>query len=114
MRDVVSEKDRSRNVFVLGFPEEDGEELNDKVSQVFQCIVQKPIIKTTRVGKNSMDAIRPVKVTLSSSVIVDQIVRVRHFPQFLGLKSMLVLVDLGELIMGILSFLKLDIVYFYL
>ena len=75
LKDVVSEEDRSSNAVVFGLPEVDGEELNDRVSQVIQCIGHKPRIETTLVGKKkSTDSIRPVKVKVSSSMIVGQIV----------------------------------------
>ena len=42
------------NVVLFGLLEEDGEELNDKVSQVFQSIGQKPRIETTSIHKTSL------------------------------------------------------------
>ena len=75
VKDVVNEEDRSRNIVVFGLSEEEGEELNDRVGEVFQSIGQKPRIEAVRVGlKKGTDSIRPVKVTVSSSAIVDQIV----------------------------------------
>lgn len=69
---VVEEEDRSRNIMMFGLAEEENELLSAKVSDVFQSIGEKPRVEVCRVGKRT-DGARPVKVTLSSSVTVNQI-----------------------------------------
>ena len=74
VRKVVEEEDRSRNIMVFGLAEEEDEVLSDKVSDVLQTIGEKPRVEACRVGKKYADgAARPVKVTLSSSVSVNQV-----------------------------------------
>ena len=74
VKTVVAEEDRSRNVLVFGLPEEDGEELETKISRVFEEIGLKPKLEAQRIGKKkTTSATRPVKVCVSSSLIVQQI-----------------------------------------
>ena len=87
VRNVVEEEDRSRNVVIFGLNEEDDEKLNERVAEVFESIGQKPRAETCRVGlKKSKDSVRPVKVKLSSSLIVDQLLasvrKLRNVPKF--------------------------------
>ena len=72
---VVAEEDRSRNLLVFGLPEGDGEELETKVSEIFEEVGQKPKLEAQRIGKKKTDGAttRPVKVCVSSSLIVQQI-----------------------------------------
>ena len=72
---VIAEEDRSRNLIVFGLPEGDGEELETKVSEIFEEIGQKPKLEAQRIGKKKTDGAttRPVKVCVSSSLIVQQI-----------------------------------------
>ena len=72
---VIAEEDRSRNLIVFGLPEGDGEELETKVSEIFEEIGQKPKLEAQRIGKKKTDSAttRPVKVCVSSSLIVQQI-----------------------------------------
>ena len=78
VKHVVKEEDRSRNIVVFGLTEDNDSELTDVVSEVFQNIGQKPkIVEACRIGSksNSGAAVaRPVKVKLSSSIVVDQLV----------------------------------------
>ena len=74
VRNVVEEEDRSRNVVIFELSEEDNEELNEKVAEVFESIGRKPRAEACRVGrKESTDSVRPVKVKLSSSLTVDHL-----------------------------------------
>ncbi len=61
---------------IFGLKEEETEKICDKVSSVFEAIGERPRIEASRLGKrdNGTQA-RPVKVTLSSSVTVHQILR---------------------------------------
>ena len=78
VKHVVEEEDRSRNVVVFGLTEENESELIDTVGEVFQNIAQKPkIVEACRIGRKSNSsaaANRPVKVKLSSSIVVDHLV----------------------------------------
>lgn len=74
VKEVVEEEDRSRNIMVFGLKEEENELLGTKVSDVLQTIGEKPRIEVCRVGKrDTRQPGRAVKVTLSSSVTVNQI-----------------------------------------
>ena len=75
VRDVIKEEDRSKNVMVFGLTEEDGELLNEKIGNVFVSIGEKPPLAAVRVGSRpeTGERRRPVKVTLSSSTAVQQI-----------------------------------------
>ena len=74
VKTVVAEEDRSRNVLVFGLPEEDGEELETKISGVFEETGLKPKLEAQRIGKKkTASSTRQVKVCVSSSLIVHQI-----------------------------------------
>ena len=73
VKSVVQEEDRSRNVMIFGLPEEPNEQLDTKVTEVFEAIGQRPKIDACRMGRTVGKAARPVKVTVSNSLIVDQI-----------------------------------------
>ena len=64
---------RTEDVFVFGSPEEEGEEQNDKVCISVHWSRTKNPCTLCRYLKKNTDPIRPVKVTVSSSAIVDQI-----------------------------------------
>ena len=73
---VVEEEDRSRNLVIFGLAEEDGEKVTEKVGEVFEAVGEKPTVEACRIGKkktNLENACRPVKVTVSSSLMVTQI-----------------------------------------
>ena len=72
VKQVVAEEDRSRNLMMFCLPESNDEQLSDKVTKVFGQLEEKPKIEACRLGKKSSST-RPVKVTLSSSTIVQQI-----------------------------------------
>ena len=79
VKDVVAEEDRSRNLMLFGLEEEQEEHISEKVSQVPVELGEKPIIEASRIGvklkdyKAAKKPARPVKVTVSSSTIVQQI-----------------------------------------
>ena len=59
---------------IFGLPEGAHEKICDKVSEVFLHLGEKPRIEASRIGKKSSGTVkRPVKVTFSSSTIVQQI-----------------------------------------
>ena len=75
VKTVIKEEDRTKNLMVFGLAEEDGEHLDEKISDVFQGMGEKPRAASARVGNRSVggSGCRPVKVTLSSSTAVWQI-----------------------------------------
>jgi hypothetical protein len=75
IRAVVQEEDRSKSFMVFNLEEEEEEEIISKVEEVLQDLGEKPRIEASRLGTPSKDGLkaRPVKVTLSSSVAVSQI-----------------------------------------
>ena len=75
VKKVVKQEDRSRHVMIFGLPEETDEKLTDKVADVFSAIGEKPRVEATRLGKVNVNRERgrAVKVTLSSSAAVHQI-----------------------------------------
>ena len=73
VKKVVEQEDRSRNIMVFGLADEENETLSDKISELMEEIGEKPRIEVSRLGKVTTTKPRPVKVTLSSSLIVSQI-----------------------------------------
>ena len=74
-KQIVVEEELSKNVMVFGLSEEDDEKLSSKVEQVFQSLGEKPSFEAARLGKKSSSSVRPVKVSLRSSVTVQQILK---------------------------------------
>ena len=74
-KQVVAEEAISRNVMVFGLVEEPCEDLNKKIGEVFEHLGEKPRLEATRLGKekSDTDSPRPVKVSLSSATIVQQL-----------------------------------------
>ena len=75
VKDVVDEEDRGRNVVMFGVSEDGGQSLDEKINLVFADIDEKPRFEAVRLGTKKKNIIRPVKVSLSSSTIVQQILR---------------------------------------
>ena len=74
VKTVVAEEDRSRNLLVFGLPDDEEEQLEERISEVLETVGQKPKIEVERLGKKKTStSTRPVKVRLSSSLIVHQI-----------------------------------------
>ena len=74
VKTVVAEEDRSRNLLVFGLPDDEEEQLEERISEVLETVGQKPKIEVQRLGKKKTStSTRPVKVRLSSSLIVHQI-----------------------------------------
>jgi hypothetical protein len=70
---VVQQEDRSRGFMVFNLPEEDNEQLNSKVGEILLELDEKPKIEASRIGQYDSEKVRAVKVTLSTSVAVSQI-----------------------------------------
>ena len=84
---VVQEEDRSRCFMVFNLPEEEEEQLSSKVEEILQELDEKPRLEACILGPRSEDTtkVRPVKVMLSSTVIVNQVLakarRLRSSPK---------------------------------
>ncbi len=73
VQEAVADEDRSRNIVVFGMEEKTDEDLDSKITAIFEELSEKPSFQATRVGKESDNKIRPVKVSLRSSDTVHQI-----------------------------------------
>jgi len=96
VKDVIKDEDRSKNLMVFGLTEEDGEQLNEKICDVFVEIGEKPQLVAVRIGRRQEGGTgcRPVKVTLTSSTAVQQILtRARLLKQQERLKDVYVSPD---------------------
>ena len=87
VKSVVQEEDRSRNVVVFGLSEKKDENVEERVQELFQELGMKPSMQACRVGRISAGkSKRPVKVSLSSSSTVHQILsqarKLRHSATF--------------------------------
>ena len=74
-KQIALEEELSRNIMVFGLCEEENEDICSKVSDVLESLGEKPRVEACRIGKKSPSATRPVKVSLSSSSIVQQILK---------------------------------------
>ena len=87
VKSVVQEEDRSKNVIIFGLQERKGENIEERVEEIFQDIGLKPKLQAVRVGKVSKETTkRPVKVSFSSSSLVYETLRqarkLRHSEKF--------------------------------
>ena len=75
VKSVVEHDDRGKNLMIFGLPDEEEEILNDKVYELCETLGEKPRVDATRLGKRCTknEKIRPVKVVMSSSAAVYQI-----------------------------------------
>ena len=74
VKSATNREDRSRNVIIYGCQE--GEFLSEKVSEVLEEISEKPsLTDCCRIGIKKDSAVRPVKFSVRSSVVANQIVR---------------------------------------
>ena len=74
VKTVVEQEDRSRNVMLFGLPEDEGEQLSTKVTELFENLGEKPRFDSNRLGKrNTATGNRPVKVSFPNTVTVNQI-----------------------------------------
>ena len=76
IKTVAENEDRKRNIIIYGIKEEENEAISAKVEEVLAEIDEKPIIKDCcRVGSIKEECIRPVKFSLSSADMVQQVLR---------------------------------------
>ena len=73
-KQVALEEELSRNITMCNLPEE--EECDDRtVSEVLECLGEKPSFEAIRLGKKKYSSVRPVRVAMSSVRIVHTILR---------------------------------------
>ena len=71
VQDAVKEEDQSRSMMIFGLSEENQQDLELRITEVFQELDEKPrIVEAERLGRPSEEKVRPVKVTLSASSAV--------------------------------------------
>ena len=76
VKTVSDKEDRTRNVVIYGLEESNEESLEEEVANVLKQIEEKPVIRDCcRVGIRKPDSKRPIKFTLRSSDMVNQILR---------------------------------------
>ena len=94
---AIEEEDRSKNLLVFGLAEEDGEEIEEKISGILAELGEKPRVAVNRIGRKTPGATtvcRPVKVTLASCTAARQILmKARNLKQIERLKSVYVCPD---------------------
>ena len=98
VKSVVQEEDRSKNVIVFGLSEMKNENVEERVQEVFQEIGLKPALQASRVGRMIKEkSKRPVKVSLSSSCAVQQVLsQVRKLRQSASFSKVYVRPDRSE------------------
>ena len=98
VKSVVKEEDRSKNVIIFGLAENEGENLEESVNEVFEQIGLKPTLQACRVGRVIKEkSKRPVKVSLSSSCAVHQVLsQVRKLRQSARFSKVYVRPDRSE------------------
>ena len=73
-KEIAVEEEISRNIMVLWYTEDGKERLDEKVTETFEQLGEKTRIESRRLGKKKSNSdIQPVKVLLSSSSIVQEI-----------------------------------------
>lgn len=76
IRKAADEKDRAKNLIIHGMKEEEEEVLECEVNKILEHLNEKPRISSCcRVGITTTDRVRPVRFTLSSSDLVQQILK---------------------------------------
>ena len=75
VQEAVTDEDRSRNVAVFGLSEEASEDLDSKISSLFEDVEEKPSFEAVRIGEQSEEMNRPVKVCLRNSETVHRILQ---------------------------------------
>ena len=75
VQEAVTDEDRSRNIVVFGLSEEASEDLDCKITSLFNDIEEKPSFEAVRIGEQSDDTNRPVKVCLRNTETVHKILQ---------------------------------------
>ena len=94
---AIEEDDRSKNLLVFGLLEEEGEQIEETIGEIFAELDEKPRVTACRIGKKSPGAssvCRPVKVSLASSISARQILsKTRRLKQMERRKSVYICPD---------------------
>lgn len=77
VNEVIRAEDRGRSLIVFGLEEEQGEDLKEKVGELFLELGEKPRVEAVRLGPCDTEKSRPVQVTVNSSICTNQILRKR-------------------------------------
>ena len=76
VKKVVSEEDRSKNLIVYGVEESKSEDVDVIVADIMEIVGEKPrIVERRRIGLPRSGRQRPIRVTLTSGDVVQQILR---------------------------------------
>ena len=77
VHEAVTDEDRSRNIVVFGLPDADNasEDLDSKISNLFNDIEEKPSFEAVRIGEFSEESKRPVKIRLRNPETVHRILQ---------------------------------------
>ena len=75
IKEAAVEEDRSKRLIIFGLEEEKGEQLSDKVSNLFEHLGERPRQESVRLGRFEVGKNRPVKVKLPTSDHVHRILR---------------------------------------
>ena len=75
VQEAVTDEDRSRNVVVFGLTEEKSEDLDSKITNLFNDIEEKPSFEAVRIGEQTEETNRPVKICLRNSDTVHRILQ---------------------------------------
>ena len=76
VKEVVELEDRSRNVMIFGLPDSESESVEQYVETLLAQIGEKPrVTDCRRIGRYQAEAVRPVRLTLSSASVAGQIRR---------------------------------------
>ena len=76
VKSAISEEDRNKNVMVFGLCEEEAEQLETKIGELFQELDEKPRVTATRIGKTPVSGrSRPVKIVCHTSNTANQILK---------------------------------------
>ena len=74
VKNAIIEEDRSKNLMIFGLQEDEKENIDDKVAEIFSELDEKPRAVSSRVGKpRTSGHSRPVKVCVSSSAAAQQL-----------------------------------------
>ena len=75
VQEAVTDEDRSRNIVVFGLTEETSEDLDNKITNLFNDVEEKPSFEAVRIGEQSEEKNRPVKICLRNSETVHRILQ---------------------------------------
>ena len=82
-KQIAVAEELTRNVMVFGLPEQEDDQLESALSEVFEQLGEKPKFEAARLGKHKDSVVRPVRVTMSSSHTAQRILgnskNLRHF-----------------------------------